>query len=119
MGEGGQETQSASSPDTTTRGIPMAASKDKTILFGNATHNKARHLWPIAVFNDDAAAKSYATFLRLAYRAGDDGAVKLLDPTAHRDDEGKVLADTKWSVVTVPYAPQPAFEEDDAVEDAA
>jgi hypothetical protein len=97
----------------------MPASKNKTILFGNATHNKARHLWPVAVFNDDAAAKSYATFLRLAYRADDDAAIKILDPAAHRDDEGKALTDTKWSVVTVPYAPQPAFEEDDATEPAA
>lgn len=92
----------------------MAASKDKAILFGVATHNKARYLWPIAVFNEPTQAKSYATFLRLAYRAGDDEAIKLLDASAARDDTGAVLKDTKWSVTVVPYAPTPAIEDDDA-----
>lgn len=98
----------------------MAASKDKTILFANATHNKARHLWPVAVFNEPASAKSYATFLRLAYRSGDVGAIAALDPAAHKDDEGVPLKDVKWSMVTVPYAPMPTFDEDDAaVEEGA
>jgi hypothetical protein len=94
----------------------MAVSKDKVILFAQATHNKARHQWPVAVFNEQPAARSYATFLRLAYRADDGAAIALLDPSAHKDDEGKYLADTKWSMVTVPYAPQPSFEEDGAAE---
>jgi hypothetical protein len=50
----------------------------------------------------------------LAYRSGDDAAIALLDPAAHKDDSGKYLTDAKWSLVTVPYAPQPSFEEDDA-----
>jgi hypothetical protein len=98
--------------------ITVAVSKDKVILFASATHNKARHLWPVAVFNEAPAAKSYATFLRLAYRADDGAAIALLDPTAHKDDAGQYLKDTKWSLVTVPYAPQPSFEEDGATEDA-
>lgn len=101
-------------PDSWKVMISMAISTEKTVLFGTATHNKAKHLWPVAVFNKTPEAKSYAGFLRLAYKSGDQNMIALLDPAAHKDDEGNALADTKWSVVTVPYAPAPAFEADDA-----
>jgi hypothetical protein len=97
----------------------MAASKDKVILFARATHNKAVHLWPVAVFNDAVSAKSYATFLRLAYRSSDLEAIAALDPSFRKDDTDAPLKDTKWSMVTAPYAPQPSFGEDDAASEDA
>jgi hypothetical protein len=97
----------------------MAASKSKVILFGNAKHDRKTLQWPIAVFNDAKQAKSYATFLRLAYRAADWDAVKTLDPSAHLTEEGTPLKDTKWSLVEVPYAPSPDLEDDDAATEEA
>lgn len=93
---------------------PMAASKNKTILFGTATDGKTRHLWPIAVFNDVSGAKTFATYLKLAYKSGDDAMIKTLDPEAKRNSEGVALPDTKWSIKTVPYAPAPDVTEDDS-----
>lgn len=91
----------------------MAKSASKTILFGTATHDKKTKQWPIAVFNDARSAKSYVTFLRLAYRATDSDAVKVLDPHAFRTEAGGLVAGTKWSIAEVPYAPEPDLESDD------
>lgn len=97
----------------------MAASKSKVILFGTAKQAKVTHRWPVAVFNDAKQAKSYATFLRLAYRAADWPAVKTLDPSAVMTEEGTPIKDTKWSLVEVPYAPSPDLEDDDAATEEA
>lgn len=86
----------------------------KTILFGKATHDRKIHQWPVAVFARPDDAKGYAAFLRLAYRAKDDEAIKGLDPKCATDAEGKPLYDTKWSMVTVPYAPLPEMDSDDS-----
>ena len=92
----------------------MAASKSKTILFGTAKLARVTHRWPVAVFNDAKQAKSYATYLRLAYRAADWESVKVLDPSAAMTEEDTPVPGTKWSIVETPYAPSPDLEDDDA-----
>jgi hypothetical protein len=86
----------------------------KVILFGKATHDKKVHQWPVAIFAGIPDARAYATFLRLAYRAKDDESIAALDKSHAQDATGKPLYDTKWAMVTVPYAPAPAFADDDA-----
>src|SRR5215472_1729017 len=90
----------------------MPVSTEKSILFARAMDGKAVHQWPVAVFNQPEQAKSYASLLRIAYRAGDHDAVALLDPAHHKNEAGAPLAEIKWSIVKVPYAPQPVFAED-------
>jgi hypothetical protein len=97
----------------------MARSAAKAILFATAKHDRKVYTWPVAVFNDAKQAKSYATFLRLAYRAKDFDAIKVLDPAAKLTDEGIPVADVKWSLVEAPYAPSPDLEDDDAVTEDA
>jgi hypothetical protein len=97
----------------------MARSTTKTILFARATHGKVVRQWPVAVFNDTAAAKSYATFLKLAYKSQDDETIAVLDPSAFRQEDGTPVYDTKWSVTEVPYSPAPDFTEDETAEPAA
>jgi len=97
----------------------MPVSTRKHILFASATDGKVRHLWPVAVFNDRNGAKSYAGFVQLAHRTGDAEAIKALDPSAKMDADSKPLKVEKFSIVEVPYAPQPvvaAFEDDEPAE---
>lgn len=92
----------------------MAKALNKAVLFGNATHNKARHQWPIAVFGKSDEARQYVTFLRLAYRAGDAEAIAALDKSALKTDTGEYVKDVKYSITTVPYAPTPDLESEDS-----
>lgn len=94
----------------------MAKATSKTILFGTATHNKVRRQWPIAVFANAGEARSYVTFLKLAYRSNDLGAIKALDPQHYAAEDGTPVKDTKWSVTTVPYAPLPELDESDSAD---
>jgi hypothetical protein len=91
----------------------MAKAILKTILFVNSRHDKKLFTHPVAVFPGPDAAKSYATFLRLAHRAGDKEAALALDPATHLTAEGDLIPDTKWSLATVRYAPEPELAEDD------
>jgi len=84
----------------------------KVILFGKATYNKKLYQWPIAVFAKTDDARAYATFLRLAYRAKDEGAIAALDPSHAKTDDNAIIFDVKWSMVTVPYAPLPEMDTD-------
>lgn len=93
--------------------ILMPVSTKKVILFASAVDGKARHQWPVAVFNDTKGAKSYATFVKLAHNTGDHAAIALLDPAHRKDSEGAPLKVEKFSLVEVPYAPQPALAEFD------
>lgn len=95
------------------RDVNHMRATSKVILFGRATHERKVHNWPIAVFAKTDDARGYATFLRLAYRAKDDGAITALDPNHAKDGNDKPLYDTKWSMVTVPYAPLPEMDTDD------
>jgi len=96
----------------------MAKSLDKTILFGTCKYDRKVYQWPVATFNTPVAAKSYAVFLRLAYRANDESAIKALDPSAHRGEDDAAVKDTKWSLATVPYEPTPDLPDDDMLEPA-
>lgn len=91
----------------------MAKSTAKTILFATAKQDRATHQWPVAVFNTDDTARQYVTFLRLAYRAGDSGAIDALDSRALKDAEGNHVKDVKYSLTTVPYSPMPDLEAED------
>jgi hypothetical protein len=91
----------------------MARLNTAHILFARTTHNRQVTLRPVATFSDPKEAKSFAAFLKLAYRAGDDASVKTLDAGAHRDESGALVPDPKFSVVAVPHAPIPAFADDD------
>ena len=94
----------------------MPVSTRKHILFASALDGKVRHLWPVAVFNERNQAKSYAGFVQLAYSTGDKDAIMALDPQAKLDAESNPLKVEKFSIVEVPYAPQPvlaAFEDDE------
>lgn len=93
----------------------MPVSIDKAILFARAMEGKQVHLWPVAVFNHASQAKSYAGMLKVAYKSGSADAIKALDPSHHKTPEGEPLTDIRWSIVTVPYSPSPAFGEDDEV----
>lgn len=95
----------------------MAASTRKFVLFARTVHNKKVNLYPVAVFNQAQDAKVYATFLRLAHRAGDVDGAKKLDAGTVLTEDGALIPDTKWSVTELPYAPQPNLD-DDETEDA-
>lgn len=99
--------------------IVMPVSTKKVILFASAVDGKVRHLWPVAVFNDAKGAKSYAGFVKLAHATGDETAIAALDPSYRKDPEGKPLKVEKFSIVEVPYAPQPIVAEFDEVETPA
>lgn len=92
--------------------------RSRTILFGKLTQGKAVRQWPVAVFNNEAAAKQYAMILRFAYRAGDQEGIRSLDENAARDEAGKAFPETKWSVVTVPYGPTSSLGDDDDATEA-
>lgn len=92
----------------------MVAATSKTVLFSTARHNKAVHHYPVAVFPNAKDAKAYATFLRLAFRAGDVESYQKLDPSARLTEDGKLIPDTKWSMTEVRYSPDPDFGDDDA-----
>lgn len=98
----------------------MAAALSKAILFSTARHDRKVFTHPVAVFGNDKDAKAYATFMRLAHRSSDADALIALDPKVTVDGDGKPVADIKWSIVTVPYAPSPDFgDEDDTATDSA
>lgn len=92
----------------------MPAATSKCILFATSRHDRKVMQHPVAVFANVKEAKTYATYLRLAYRAGDVDAVKALDPEVHLTSEGALIPDTKWAAKDVRYGPMPAFPEDDA-----
>lgn len=94
----------------------MAKSTSKTILFATTRFDKKVFNHPVAVFNTPSDAKTYATYLKLAYRAQDFDAIKALDPKAHVDSEGVPVPDAKLSLMEVPYAPVPLLDDDDTVE---
>lgn len=94
------------------RDVNHMRATSKVVLFGRATHDKKLHQWPIAVFAKTDDARAYATFLRLAYRAKDDAAITALDPNFAKGADDKPLYDTKWSMVTIPYAPLPEMDTD-------
>lgn len=85
----------------------------KTILFGKVTHDRKIMQWPVAAFANTDDARAYAAFLRLAYRASDETSILALDPKRPQDDGGVSIKGVKWSLLTVPYAPQPAMDSDD------
>lgn len=91
----------------------MPVSMKKTILFARAAEGKVTHLWPVAVFNERKTAASYASFLKMAHSTGSAEAIKLLDPAAKLGEDGTPLPVEKFSLVEVPYAPQPALAEFD------
>jgi hypothetical protein len=95
----------------------MPVSTKKSILFARAADGKAVHQWPVAVFNEPAQAKSYAGMVKMAHSAGSDEMVKALDPAHKLDADGKPLTGVKWSIVTVPYAPTPSFEDDEVTDE--
>ena len=98
----------------------MAAATKKTILTSVTRHDKKVFTHPVAVFANPTDAKTYATFIRLALRAGDKDAMLKLDPQTVLDSDGNLAADVKWSLLTVPYAPSPDFGDDeDAATEAA
>lgn len=84
----------------------------KTILFATVTHERKVYTWPIAAFPTGDAAKTYASFLRLLYRAGDEPSILACDPARLADADGAAVKNVKWSLKTVPYSPE-AFIEDD------
>lgn len=91
----------------------MPVSTKKVILFARAVDGKVTHQWPVAVFNNTAGAKSYASMLRIAYKSESPEAIAVLDPSHKKDSDGKALAEIKWSMLEVPYAPQPTFGDDE------
>lgn len=98
----------------------MAKSTSKTILFATARHDKKVYQHPVAVFNNADDAKRFATYLRLAHRASDKDAAVALDPKTHLTPEGDLIADTKWSIAEVAYAPEPNLgDEEDAATEAS
>lgn len=97
----------------------MPVSTEKTILFARAVDGKVTHQWPVAVFNQPSGARSYVSMLKVAYAADSLEAIKALDPAHKQDAEGKHLTGVKYSLVTVPYQPSPAFGDDDTEEVAA
>lgn len=88
-------------------------STSKTVLFTTASDGRKTIQWPVAVFNDQASAKSFAAFLRLAVKAGNVDVVKVLDPSVKLTEEGKLHANMKYSVIDLPYAPTPELPEDE------
>jgi hypothetical protein len=97
----------------------MGASTRKYILFSKTTVGKAVHQHPIAVFNQESDVRTYATFLRLAHRAGDVDGAKALDPQTMVAEDGTLIPGTKWSSLEVPYAPTPDFGDDETETSAA
>lgn len=93
----------------------MAASTSKTILHTTGKDGAKVRQWPTAVFNDTKGAKAYAGFLRLAYKSGTADAVKALDPGVRLRENGDLLTEVKFSVLTVPYAPTPAMIEGEEI----
>jgi hypothetical protein len=77
----------------------------KSILFCRAVIGKASYQWPVAVFNTDVIAKTYAAYLRMAYTAGNVAEVKRLDPRAKTGEDGTLVPEVKYSIVTLPYEP--------------
>lgn len=94
------------------RDVNHMRATSKVILFGRATHERKVHQWPVAVFAKTDDARAYATFLRLAYRAKDEGAIAALDPGHAKTSDDKIIFEVKWSMVTVPYAPLPEMDAD-------
>lgn len=95
----------------------MARSTSKTILYATTRHDRKVFSHPVAVFNNDTDAKHYATYIKLALRAQDADAVKALDPKVHTSEDGSLVGETKFSVVTVPYAPSPDLGDDETDDD--
>lgn len=95
----------------------MPVSTNKSILFARAVDGKVTHQWPVAVFNEPSQAKSYAGMIRMAHTANSPEMVKALDPQHKLDADGKPLEGVKWSIVTVPYAPTPKFEDDEVTDE--
>lgn len=96
-----------------TEGSQMATATSKAILFVTAKVDRKVHTHPVAVFANGVDAKTYATFLRLAHRSGDVEALKKLDEQVTLTEDGAIVPDTKWSIVTVPYAPSPEWDDDE------
>lgn len=91
----------------------MAKSLTKVVLFATSRHDKKVYQHPVASFNSEATAKSYAMILRLAHRSGDVVMAKELDPRVQLTGDGELIADTKWSMVTLPYEPEPSVDDDE------
>lgn len=94
----------------------MARSTAKVILFSRVTVDKKVHQWPVAVFNNHPDARTYATLVKMAHAAGNVELAKSLDPKTVVTDDGKLADGLKFSIVEVPYAPQPDFSKDDTIE---
>lgn len=91
----------------------MVAAFTKSVLFSTVRHNKTVAHYPVAVFPNEKDARAYAAFLRLSFRAGDVESYTKLDPAITLTDDGKLPADVRWSLKTVPYSPSPDFGDDD------
>lgn len=94
----------------------MAKSTAKVILFSRVTVDRKTLQWPTAVFNDHQAARTYATFLKMAHAAGNKELAVKLDPKTHADAEGNLVPGLKFSIVEAPYSPSPDLGDDDSIE---
>lgn len=83
----------------------MPRSTQKSILFAVATHDKRRHIDPVAVFVSPASAKAHAMKMHAAYVAKDGDAIKRLFPKTRLTDDGTPVMDVKLSLANVPYEP--------------
>lgn len=94
----------------------MARSTSKVILFSRVTVDKKVHQWPVAVFNDHPSARTHATLIKMAHASGNAELAKRLDGKTVVTEDGKLADGLKFSIVEVPYAPQPDFGQDDSIE---
>lgn len=85
---------------------------ERTILTSRVEVDKKIHTHPIAVFPNDAAAKSFATALHKAITAGDAVTAKSLDEHVVIGQDEKPVTGVKFSVLTVPYDPAAAAVDD-------
>lgn len=79
--------------------------QSKVILFSRATIGKAVHNHPVAVFGKDAEAKAYAVMINTAIKSGNVEMAKSLDAKTHLNEDGTLVPNVKFALVTVPYAP--------------
>jgi len=94
---------------------------NKTVLFSRVTVNKSVHQWPIAVFPNPVAAKTYAAYIKMAHSAGDIETAKRLDPKTRLDESGALIPGIKFSVTELTYDPSAVapLADDDLIESPA
>lgn len=86
----------------------------KVILFSRVTVNKQVHQWPVAVFGNTVAAKTYAAYIKMAHASGDVATATKLDPKTRLNEDGSIIIGVKFSMVSAPYDPTPGDGIDDS-----